>query len=184
MEPRWRIYYTEAQKALMWDRWQKGESLHAIARLFGRHHTSIREVLARNGGIRPAPRRRSCRALTLVEREEISRSVAAGHTIRSMALSLRRAPSTISCELMRNGAGKAIGRARPIRPLGRERAVPSAVNWRRTEPWRAWWPRSSSSSGRPSRLPAGSSTGCRTTSATKCHLRRSTAVSLSKPVAR
>jgi IS30 family transposase len=103
MEPRRRIYYTEAQKALMWERWQKGESLHAIARLFGRRHTSIRGVLARNGGIRPAPRRRSCRALTLVEREEISRSVAAGHTIRSMAVSLRRAPSTISRELMRNG---------------------------------------------------------------------------------
>jgi len=103
MEPRRRIYYTEAQKAVMWDRWQKGESLHAIARLFGRHHTSIRGVLARNGGIRPAPRRRSCCALTLAEREEISRSVVAGHTIRSMALSLGRAPSTISRELRRNG---------------------------------------------------------------------------------
>jgi len=103
MEPRRRIYYTEAEKALMWDRWQKGESLHAIARLFGRHHTSIRGVLARNGGIRPAPRRRSCRALTLAEREEISRSVVAGHTIRSMAVSLGRAPSTISRELRRNG---------------------------------------------------------------------------------
>jgi len=88
MEPRPRIYYTEAQKALMWERWQRGESLHAIARLFGRYHTSIRGVLARNGGIRPAPRRRSCRALTLAEREEISRSVVAGHTIRSMAVSL------------------------------------------------------------------------------------------------
>ena len=103
MEPRRRIYYTEAQKALMWDRWQKGESLHAIARLFGRHHTSIRGVLARSGGIRPAPRRRSCRALTLAEREEISRSVVAGHTIRSMAVSLGRAPSTIGRELRRNG---------------------------------------------------------------------------------
>ena len=103
MERRPRIYYTEAQKAVMWDRWQKGESLHAIARLFGRHHPSIRGVLARNGGIRPAPRRRSCRALTLAEREEISRSVVAGHTIRSMAVSLGRAPSTISRELRRNG---------------------------------------------------------------------------------
>jgi len=103
MERRSRIYYTDAQKALIWDRWQKGESLHAIARLFGRHHTSIRGVLARNGGIRPAPRRRSCRALTLAEREEISRSVVAGHTIRSIAASLGRAPSTISRELRRNG---------------------------------------------------------------------------------
>ncbi len=103
MEQRPRIYYTEAQKALMWDRWQKGESLNAIARLFGRHHPSIRGVLARSGGIRPAPRRRSCLALTLAEREEISRSVVAGHTIHSMAVSLERAPSTISREIRRNG---------------------------------------------------------------------------------
>jgi IS30 family transposase len=103
MEHRPRIYYTEAQKALMWDRWQKGDSLHAIARLFGRHHPSIQRILVQSGGIRPAPRRRSRLALTLVEREEISRSVVAGHTIRSMAVSLGRAPSTISRELRRNG---------------------------------------------------------------------------------
>jgi len=103
MEHRPRIYYTDAQKALMWDRWQKGESLHAIARLFGRHHPSIRGVLAQSGGIRPAPRRRFRLALTLAEREEISRSVVAGHTIRSMAVSLGRAPSTISREIRRNG---------------------------------------------------------------------------------
>ena len=103
MEYRPRIYYTDAQKALMWDRWQKGESLNAIARLFGRHHPSIRGVLAQSGGIRPAPRRRFRLALTLAEREEISRSVVAGHTIRSMAVSLGRAPSTISREIGRNG---------------------------------------------------------------------------------
>ena len=103
MEHRPRIYYTEAQKAVMWDRWQKGESLHAIARLFGRHHPSIRGVLAQSGGIRPAPRRRFRLALTLAEREEISRSVVAGHTMRSMAVSLGRAPSTISREIRRNG---------------------------------------------------------------------------------
>ena len=51
-----RIYYTEADRALMWDRWQKGESLHAIASHFGRSHTSIRGILARTGGIRPPPR--------------------------------------------------------------------------------------------------------------------------------
>ena len=103
MKRRPRIYYTEEQKASMWDRWQKGESLHAIAGLFDRHHTSIRGILAQNGGIRPALRRRSCLALTLAEREEISRSVVAGHSIRSMAASLGRAPSTISRELRRNG---------------------------------------------------------------------------------
>ncbi len=98
-----RIYYTETDKALMWDRWQKGESLCSIARLFDRSHSSIQGVLAQTGGIRPAPRRRSRLALTLAWREEISRRVVAGHSIRSIAVSLGRAPSTVSRELNRNG---------------------------------------------------------------------------------
>ena len=98
-----RIYYTEADKALMWDRWQKGESLNAIARLFDRHHSSVQRILSQTGGIRPAPRHRSRLALTLAEREEISRSIVAGHTIRSIAMSLERAPSTVSREIQRNG---------------------------------------------------------------------------------
>ena len=103
MKQRPRIYYTEEQKALMWDRWQQGDSLHAIARLFDRHHGSIRGVLAQTGGIRPAPCRRSRRALTLAEREEISRGVVAGRSIRAIATTLGRAPSTVSRELRRNG---------------------------------------------------------------------------------
>ena len=98
-----RIYYTETDKALMWDRWQKGESLNAIARHFGRSHSSIQGVLARTGGIRPAPRRRSRLALTLAEREEISRGVVTGHSLRSIAATLGRAPSTLSREIRRNG---------------------------------------------------------------------------------
>ncbi len=98
-----RIYYTETDKALMWDRWQKGESLNAIARHFGRSHSSIQGVLARTGGICPAPRRRSCFALTLAEREEISRGVVTGHSLRSIAATLGRAPSTVSREINRNG---------------------------------------------------------------------------------
>jgi len=54
-----RIYYTETDKALMWDRWQKGESLNEIARLFDRGHSSIQRILAESGGIRPSVRRRS-----------------------------------------------------------------------------------------------------------------------------
>ena len=98
-----RIYYTEADKALMWDRWQGGESLSSIARHFGRSHTSVQGVLSRTGGIRPPQRRRSKWALTLVEREEISRGVFAGHTLRSIAVLLGRAPSTVSREIRRNG---------------------------------------------------------------------------------
>ncbi|MFH1493539.1 MAG: IS30 family transposase [Pseudomonadota bacterium] len=103
MKQRPRIYYTESQKALMWDRWEKGESLYQIAQLFDRGNSSIHRILALTGGIRPAQRRRSRFALSLVEREEISRSVVAGHSIRSIASQLGRAPSTISREIQRNG---------------------------------------------------------------------------------
>ena len=103
MKRRPRIYYTESQKALMWDRWQKGDSLAQIAQLSDRYHSSIERILAETGGIRPAPRSRSRLALTLAEREEISRAVAAGHSLRSIATSLGRAPSTISREISRNG---------------------------------------------------------------------------------
>jgi IS30 family transposase len=100
---RTRIYYTEEQKALMWDRWQAGDSLHEIARLFDRHHSSVRGIFERCGGMRPPTRRRSIRSLTLTEREEISCGIDAGRSLRSIALRLGRAPSTVSRELRRNG---------------------------------------------------------------------------------
>jgi IS30 family transposase len=103
MKQRTRIHYTESQKALMWERWQKGESLQHIAQLFDRNHSSIQPILAETGGIRPALRRRSRLALSLAEREEISRAVVAGHSMRSIAAQLGRAPSTISREIKRNG---------------------------------------------------------------------------------
>jgi IS30 family transposase len=103
MKYRTRINYSEEQKALMWDRWQKGDSMHAIARLFDRNHSSIAGILWRTGGIRPAQRSRSRLSLRLSEREEISRGVVAGQSIRSIAASLGRAPSTVSREINRNG---------------------------------------------------------------------------------
>jgi hypothetical protein len=103
MKQRPRIYYTEAQKALMWERWKAGDTLHQIGKLFDRGHTSIQTILSATGGIRPPERHRSRLALTLAEREEISRALAAGESIRSIATRLRRAASTISRELRRNG---------------------------------------------------------------------------------
>ena len=97
-----RIRYTEADKALMWDRWQKGESLNEIGRHFGRSHTSIQNILAQTGGIRPLARKRSSRSLSLFEREEISRGLVAGRSIRSIASQLDRSPSTVSREISRN----------------------------------------------------------------------------------
>ncbi|MCK9259324.1 MAG: IS30 family transposase [Azoarcus sp.] len=103
MKQRRRIYYTESQKALMWERWRKGESLQQIAQLFDRGHSSIQGVLAATGGIQPTPRCRSRLALSVVEREEISRGLVAGCSVRSIATHLERAPSTISREINRNG---------------------------------------------------------------------------------
>ena len=103
MKNRPRIYYTETDKALMWDRWQKGESLQTIAQLFNRNHSSVAGVLSRTGGIRPPKRTRSEIVLSLSEREEISRGVVAGYSIRFIAATLRRSPSTVYREIKRNG---------------------------------------------------------------------------------
>ena len=103
MKYRTRIYYSEEQKAEMWDRWQKGESLHTIARLFDRGHSSIARILSLTGGIRPQKRRRSSLALSLSEREDISRGIATELSIRSIAAQLGRSASTISREINRNG---------------------------------------------------------------------------------
>ena len=100
---RTRINYTAEQKTEMWDRWQRGESLNAIGRAFDRPSSSVFGQLAPSGGIRPAPRRRSRLALTLLEREEISRGLARYHSLRSIAAQLGRSPSTISREINRNG---------------------------------------------------------------------------------
>ena len=88
---------------MMWDRWQIGDSLHAIARLFDRSHGSIAGILSRTGGIRPPEKKRSQLALSMAEREEISRGLVAGHSMRLIASELDRSPSTVSREIRRNG---------------------------------------------------------------------------------
>ena len=95
--------FTAAEKTELWDRWQRGESLKAIGRAFGKPSSSICFQLAPHSGIRPAARRRSRLALRLSEREEISRGIAAAQSARSMARLLGRSPSTVSRELNRNG---------------------------------------------------------------------------------
>ncbi len=103
MKQRRRIYFSPEQRDEIWDRWKAGESLHAIGRTFDRGHSSIFAVLARTGGVRPPPRTRSERALSLTEREEISRGLSAGLSLRAIARGLERPASTVAREVTRNG---------------------------------------------------------------------------------
>lgn len=103
MKQRQRIYYSAAQRSEIWDRWQRGESMSSISRQFDRQSSSIFSVLSPSGGIRPAERRRSGRSLSLSEREEISRGLIVGRSLRAIAAQLGRAPSTISREVGRGG---------------------------------------------------------------------------------
>jgi IS30 family transposase len=106
MKYRQRTFYTDKQKSEMWDRWQRGESLSSIGRRFNRASSSIYPLLARTGGIRPPERVRSRLALTLFDREEISRGLRAKMSLRSIARSLKRPASTISREVRRNGGAE------------------------------------------------------------------------------
>ena len=103
MKQRRRIYYSQTQKDEMWDRWQRGESMHDIAKAFDRGHSSVQRIISETGGFRPSPRKRSTKALTLSERESISRGIASQLSMRQIADQLDRSPSTICREIHRNG---------------------------------------------------------------------------------
>jgi len=92
-----------AEKIDIWRRWKCGQSQHEIGRAYGRPHPTIRKLLLPYGGIAPAPRRRSRLALTLAEREDISRGIASDSSIREMARLLKRSASTVSREIVRHG---------------------------------------------------------------------------------
>ena len=107
MEQSSRWGFSASQKRELWERWRRGQSSNDIARALGKLRGSIYKVLASSGGIPPAPRRRSRVALRLAEREEISRGLAEGQSMRAIAAALQRAPSTVSREI-----GRHRGRAR------------------------------------------------------------------------
>jgi IS30 family transposase len=106
----------------MWERWKQGWTLQQIGQLFNRAHTSVQGILSRTGGFQPPQRSRSKIALTLAEREEISRAVAEGQSVRSIAARLDRAPSTVSHEIKRNG-GRANYRAAEAEDAAWNRAL-------------------------------------------------------------
>jgi len=98
---RFRLSATE--RAEVWRRWKDGQSLHAIGRALSRAHPVVHRLLKQHGGIAPPLRRRSQRVLTLAEREDISRGIASGCSLRVIAQRLRRAPCTVSREVARHG---------------------------------------------------------------------------------
>src|SRR5688572_1902182 len=111
-----RIWFTAKQKTELWERWKSGQSVLAISRALERRNKSgVQQIVALHGGIAPAPRRRSVTALRLEEREEISRGIAAGRSIRGIAQGLRRSPSTVSREIRRNGSSQAYRASRADR---------------------------------------------------------------------
>jgi transposase, IS30 family len=139
MEGNARTWFTPKQKAELWERWKSGQCVADIARALERRNKSgVYRVLALNGGIAPAPRRRASVALRLEEREEISRGIAAGRSIRRIAQGLGRSPSTVSREIKRNGgcsayrASEADRRAweRALRPKPCRLARHAELRWR------------------------------------------------------
>src|SRR6476620_10538182 len=98
-----RFKLSEQQRNDMWRRWKAGQSLHEIGRACGKAHGVIQFMLAQHGGIALATRHRSLRTLTVAEREEISRGIASGGSIREIAKGLKRAVSTVSREVARHG---------------------------------------------------------------------------------
>lgn len=97
--------FSEAEETLIWDRRSQGVGMRTVARELGRAHASVRSMVESYGGVRPRTQIRSSRHLTLEEREEISRGMAAGESLRSIARRLGRSASTVSREVARNGGG-------------------------------------------------------------------------------
>ena len=134
-----RIWFTAAQKAELWERWKNGQSAAAISRALERKNkTGVERIVVLHGGIVPARRWRALAALRFDEREEISRGIAVGRSIRQIAQGLRRAPSTVSREIRRNGGSQAYranradrrARERALRPKPCRLALYSALRWR------------------------------------------------------
>src|SRR5215471_15935688 len=130
-----RIWFTAAQKAELWERWKNGQSAAAISRALERKNkTGVERIVVPHGGIGPAPRRRALAALRFEEREEISRGVAVGRSIRQIAQGLGRAPSTVSREIRRNGGSQAyravflLATSRSLLPASVRRSIRRPLN--------------------------------------------------------
>jgi len=102
----YRVGFSAGQSTELWERWKRGDGLKAIGRVLGKPSSCIFAHIKPSGGIKPPARRRSRLALSLAEREDISRGLVAGRSVRSMARALGRSPSTVSREIVRNGGSR------------------------------------------------------------------------------
>lgn len=114
---RYRVF-SKAERKELFRRWRDGELMADISRALARNENAVRVHLLSTGGFSPRERKRCRRQLSEAEREHISRGLASGHSLRRIAADLKRAPSTISREVERNG-----GRARYRCVLAEARAV-------------------------------------------------------------
>ena len=114
--------FSEAEKETIWDMREAGVPVKRIAKHLGRQNCSLRTFIATTGGTRPRPRQRSALRLSLAEREEISRGLAAGQSLRRIAEGIGRAPSTVCREVNING-GRARYRALPADRGAQRRAL-------------------------------------------------------------
>ena len=157
----------------LWERWTSD-----IARALARTKGVIHHILAFNGGIAPVARRRCPVALVLAEREEISRGIAAGRSIRRIAASLGRSPSTVSREVARHGDEARTAPARRTHAPGSGRCARSGVVWPAVPSYDGGLLKSWHWIGRPSRSRGGSSEHFLPTKACGCPTKRSIAVCL------
>jgi IS30 family transposase len=143
-----RIRFTARQKAELWERWKRGQCVADIARALGRRNKSgVYRILADDGGIAPLARRRAAGALRLEEREEISRGIVAGRSIRRIARELGRSPSTVSREIRRNGGSQSYRASwadrrawdRALRPKPCRLAHHAPLRWRVAEKLALQW---------------------------------------------
>ena len=179
MKQRRRIYYLPLSDRRFGIDGRLGSSMKSIGRRFDRASSSVFSVISPAGGIRPADRRRHPNALSLGEREEISRGLSTRRSLRAIA-HLGRSPSTISREVLHNGGPDRYRAARSDQAAWDRALRPNSASWLAVRSWPAQYRPSCSGSGRLSRLPAGSSAPTQGSRITRCHTKRSIAACSSR----
>ena len=182
MKQRRRIYYSAAQRAEIWDRWQAGESMSSIGRRFDRESSSVFSVLSPTGGIRPPDRQAGgSGAQSWRARGDIARAQhPTARCVRSPGRWVGRRPRS-AARFCATAGRNGIGRHAPIRRPGIGPCAPSAASWLADRLWPGQYRPSCSGTGRPSRSPAGSSAPGPGSRTIRCRTKPSIAACSSRP---